>query len=216
MDGRSSVHREPGIARIVVFAALVSCGPPPAVPAPTGPDAASLPGGVVEEGAGSDGTAVATDAVAAPAPATPADATFRELLRALVSGSARAVRAMVALDGRITLRSHICRNPIYGVVACGDNEVKADRQRIDDALLTPAQDVMQRAVQFDPTLSPDTLAIGCTQVTGERWECATDLHVFQTGCRGQGTALIGALLRQTDEGWQLLELRYEEEVILCE
>jgi hypothetical protein len=201
---------------IAVLAALASCGPPPAVSTPSGSGGASPAGDAAEPGAGAEGPFVAGEDVVVPVLASPADAPFRTLLGALISGSARAVRAMVALDGRITLRSHLCRNPIYGVVACSDNEVKADRQRIDDALLAPPQDVMQRAVQYDSTLTADTAAIRCTQVTGERWECAADLQVFQTGCRGQGTALIGALLRQTEEDWQLLELRYEEEVILCE
>jgi hypothetical protein len=214
-----SVRRKPGTAGrfvLAVLAALASCGPPPAVSTPSGSGEASPGVDAGEPGAGPEGTAVAAEDVAVPVLDSPADGPFRTLLGALISGSARAVRAMVALDGRITLRSHLCRNPIYGVVACSDNEVKADRQRIDDALLSPPQDVMQRAVQYSPALSADTIAIRCSQVTGERWECATDLQVFQTGCRGQGTAMIGALLRQTAEDWQLLELRYEEEVILCE
>ncbi len=210
-------------ALLAVLAAPASCGPPPAVPTPGGADGEGSAGDVAgpaagAEGAavGAEGTVVETSGAVVPVLASPADGPFRTLLGALLSGSARAVRGMVAVDGRITLRSHVCRNPIYAVQACSDNEVKADRQRIDDALLGPAQDVLQRAVQYDAALTADSVAVACTQVTGERWECATDLNVFQTGCRGQGTAKIGALLRDTGEDWQLIELRYEENVILCE
>ena len=204
-----------------IAAALAACGPPPATPA-------TAIGGASGDAGGTD-AAVAADApvaeAAAEAPAeavpeesgpSPAEAAFRQAMEALLSGSARAVRELVPAGGLLVLTSNVCRKPLYGVGTCHEERVEAERRRIADEVLAPFQDLLSRAAQADAGFRVDAIDADCTEGEGGRWTCRAELPLGSDACRGDRSAPVRAVVLDGGDSWILIELGYEEEILLCE
>ncbi|MBI5500131.1 MAG: hypothetical protein HY907_07795 [Deltaproteobacteria bacterium] len=205
----------------VVGGALAACGPPPATPIPGSGVATGDAGAANEAGPGDASSAeVEEDFAADPAPEeqapSPAEAAFRRALEALLSGSARAVRELVPAGGLLVLASNVCRKPLYGVGTCHQERVEAERRRIADEVLAPFQDLLARAAQADPGFRVDALAAECTAGDGARWTCRAELPLGNDACRGDRRAPVRAVVLDGGESWVLVELGYEEEILVCE
>jgi len=204
----------------VAVAVLWSCGPPPRAPvaeegeagleAGAGPTTDALP----EPAADGENPG---DAPAATVPAGPGEAPFRDVLAALASGSARAVRGFVPGGGLLRLRSRICRQPLYGVGTCRDEQVDAERQQIDDEALAAWQDGLARAGAAGAPFSTSSVPVRCAGGgAAGRVECSTVLPLGVGACRGEQSATVGAVLQDAGESWALIELSYEEQTLVCE
>jgi hypothetical protein len=195
---------------------LLACGPPPSTsnPVPNG-TAGDVGGASADASPAPMFDASVEEAVPAPSP-SPAEASFRRVLAALLEGSARAVREMVPAGGLLVLHSNVCRKPIYGVGSCREERVEAERRRIGDDVLAPFQDLLARAALADGGFGIDALGAGCAEVEGRRWRCATELWLGTDACRGDQRVPVAAVLLDGGEEWVLVELSYEESILLCD
>ncbi|MBI5489659.1 MAG: hypothetical protein HY905_20160 [Deltaproteobacteria bacterium] len=211
------------IARMVgsAFLALAACGPPPATPVTASGGAsgdaggaeAAVPADVSVEEAAAEASAEAAPEESGP---SPAEAAFRQAMEALLSGSARAVRELVPTGGLLVLTSNVCRKPLYGVGTCHEERVEAERRRIADEVLAPLQDLLARAAQADAGFRVDALDADCTEGEGGRWTCRAELPLGSDACRGDRRAPVRAVVLDGGDSWILVELGYEEEILLCE
>ena len=205
-----------GSGIVAVAALLASCGPPPVAPQP---DGGAGPSPADAEPSAADANAPLETAPAPDAPpASPADELFRQVLGALASGSARAVRALVPSGGLLVLTSHVCRRQVSGASDCRDERVEAERRRITDEVLGALQDLFRRAAAADAAFSADALDFGCAvDGTGLRWTCTTRVPLGRDdACRGDFAAPLRAVVLDGRESWSLVELSFEEEILDCD
>lgn len=204
-----------GSGIVAVVALLTSCGPPPVAPQPDGGAGPSDAGVGAERDVADDQATVEAETAVAPI-VGPADEPFHGLLSALASGSARAVRALVPSGGLLVLTSRVCRKPIYGLVNCVDERLEAERRRITDQVLAPVQDLFRRAREADDAFAPDALAIRCVEGGGQRWSCSTELPLGHDACRGDRRVPLRAVFVDAGDAWSLVELSFEEEILICD
>ena len=198
-----------------LLAAAVACGPPPSTSTPS---AGGTTGDAEAEAEPPAAPALeaAVEEAEPPAAPSPAEAAFRRVLAALLDSSARAVREMVPAGGLLVLSSNVCRKPLYGVGTCREERVEAERRRIGDEVLILFQDLLARAARADGGFAVDTLAASCTEAEGRRWRCAAELWLGTDACRGEQRVPVGAVLLDGGEQWVLVELSYEESILLCD
>jgi hypothetical protein len=220
------MNRHPPVSRtigIVVVSALCALGPTgcpapaPAVP-PGGPPPADTPS-EPDADAGLDPAGLDPSDAETPEPDPAADpgpgaAAFRQVLAALASGSARAVRTLVPPGGKLVLLTHICRKPLYGVGNCRDERADVDRQQILDEPLARWQELLSRAAAADPPFVPDAAPVACSDADGG-FSCRVEVPFGRDECRGDLRAVVTAVLRGAPGEWSLAELGYEEEILIC-
>ena len=194
------------------LSAAIACGPPPSTSTPAA-GAASLDAGGADAEAAPD--PVFDGAVEEAEPA-PVEVAFRRVLAALLEGSARGVREMVPGGGLLVLSSNVCRKPLYGVGTCREERVEAERRRIDDEVLAPFQELLSRAAGAGDGFAIDELAATCTEGEGRRWRCGAELWLGADECRGDQRVPVGAVLLDGGDGWVLVELTYEESILVCD
>ncbi len=149
----------------------------------------------------------------APAPGS-ADEAFLGLLDALAAGATRRLREMIPPDGSLALLTRICRRPVYGVGTCRDERADADRRRVRDDIVSRWQELLGLAASADPAFAVGALVPAC-EASGGTVRCTVVVPFGTDGCRGDLEATVSAVILRGAGGWQLLELGYDENILIC-